>query len=340
VSAERKNLFVIARSRLGPEDQLTEMLAYLWQERPDLVDAWLESVGISSAGREWHVATQVTDPKAGRFDVLLEQIGDATVVVESKLGAGLGDSQLTSYIGHLAHRETPLRALVTLTRDPASWSGAVDDIARTADVRLVSARWQSFAGVIADPTEDGVAGDFVRMLIAEGLVEPAPFTRDDWGAWNSGAHVLSRLETLLGESRPLLERLSPGLKATGRYGLSTRWIYRLLSSPRVSIGVGFSANGSSRRPGSPPIIWAPVKNLELQGESAKARAEVAARDAGGRVLWGDYPYRARTVEEVLTAEDFRGQVIQTVRFAYETCRSFVEVGYFPGDLDLRAPAPD
>src|SRR3954454_22320572 len=31
---------------MGPEDRLTEMLAYLWQEEPDLIDTWLNAVGI------------------------------------------------------------------------------------------------------------------------------------------------------------------------------------------------------------------------------------------------------------------------------------------------------
>jgi hypothetical protein len=333
-----KNLFLIARSRLGPEDQLTEMLAYLWQERPELIDPWLNSLSlVVESGPSWEVATQLVDKESGRFDVVLERPGSAVIIIESKLGAGLEDSQLGRYVRYLRTRAEPVRALVALTQAPASVSDDLLALARAAGVRFVQARWQDFAVTTAEPHEETLQGDFVRMLVAEGLVKPDAITSEHWTRWNRGAHVLSVLETLLGEARPQLERLSPGLKATGRYGLSTRWIYRLLSSDRISVGLGFSANRSASDPSSRPIIFAPVKNLELASDQSKGRAEEAARAVGGSVLWGDYPYVTQPVEEVLTTEDFREQVDQSVRYVYEGLVAFRDAGYLPPDLSVAEP---
>ena len=51
---ERKNIFLIARrGREGLEDQLTELLAFLWQEEPELLGRWLATLGIDAGGEPW-----------------------------------------------------------------------------------------------------------------------------------------------------------------------------------------------------------------------------------------------------------------------------------------------
>ena len=58
--AERKNIFGIGRrGREGDEDQLTEMLAFLWQEQPRALNAWLDSVGLALDSEVPHVQTQL-----------------------------------------------------------------------------------------------------------------------------------------------------------------------------------------------------------------------------------------------------------------------------------------
>ena len=56
----RKNLFLVGRRRnAGDENQLTEMLAYLFQERRQLVPAWLRSLGLEADDQDpWEVETQ------------------------------------------------------------------------------------------------------------------------------------------------------------------------------------------------------------------------------------------------------------------------------------------
>jgi hypothetical protein len=45
--ARRKNIFLIGRKgHEGDENQLTEMLAWLFQQEPQLVPAWLASLAL------------------------------------------------------------------------------------------------------------------------------------------------------------------------------------------------------------------------------------------------------------------------------------------------------
>ena len=81
---ERKNIFLIARrGHEGLEDQLTELLAFLWQEEPELLGRWLATLSID-VGAEPVVTTQrgVVD---GRLDI--EVAGDAGVVSSSRSSA-------------------------------------------------------------------------------------------------------------------------------------------------------------------------------------------------------------------------------------------------------------
>lgn len=49
MAAERKNIFLIGRrGHEGDEDQLTEMLAFLWQEDRGALARWLDSLGLGT----------------------------------------------------------------------------------------------------------------------------------------------------------------------------------------------------------------------------------------------------------------------------------------------------
>ena len=75
---ERKNIFLIGRcGHKGDENQLTEMLAFLFQQEPELVAPSLASLGLKVerlAG--WEVATRlvVANPRRHtRFDSLFNR---------------------------------------------------------------------------------------------------------------------------------------------------------------------------------------------------------------------------------------------------------------------------
>ncbi len=85
--ADRKNIFLIGR-RPGDEDQLTEMLAFLWQEQPELVETWLGSLGLKWEPGLWEIETQFVLPSGKRPDIAITTPAGKTLV-ESKLGVRL-----------------------------------------------------------------------------------------------------------------------------------------------------------------------------------------------------------------------------------------------------------
>jgi hypothetical protein len=340
VETAKKNLFSIAWGRLKPEDRLTEMLAYLWQERPLLVDAWLATVLPAASDLSgWQVDTQKADPDSGRFDVYLRVPGQACAIVESKLGSDLSDQQVAAYLAHLATRNERLRGLITLTRDPVTWDPGLDTSASERGVVLVKARWRDVTAVIEDQGEDtGIAVDFATMLIEEGLVRPDPIVISEWATWNAGPTVLERLSIILKEAKPGLERLVDGLKATPANAINERWVYRMFNGERVSLFVGFAANESASRPKSSPIIWAGAKNPDLVGSEGKQRAEIARDRSGGSSIWDHQHIMLHApAAEVVTASEFDRQIAQTVGFAYKTAKLLQDVGFIPEGVALRRP---
>ena len=315
------------------------MLAYLWERHPDLVERWLRILpGLVAPAGEWSIATQVVEPGIGRFDMTLEQPGEAFLVIESKLEAELTSEQLGRYVDHVVPRAEPLRAVVSLTRHPPAPAPELLQRAAAGGVRLIAARWQELAQVIADPFEDGEAGDFVRMLIEEGLVVPQAITTEDLAVWNRGAAVLTRIKVLLTEARPAIVQISPGLKPNNRWGSDDRWIYSGYSSERLEIGVGFSANESAKHPASDPIVWTYLRNRELADADISRRSAEARRAVlGAAQPWPGYVSLHRRAAEVLRASDFRDQTREVVQFAFSVAEEFQRVGYLPADLPLRPP---
>lgn len=230
---------------------------------------------------------------------------------------------------------------MSLTERAEHRSPELEVRARGAGVALAYARWQELAQATADPFEAGDAGDFVRMLIEEGIVVPKAIRGEDWTTWNSGAEVLRRIKLLLTEARPEMTRAFPGLVAGSRWGADDRWIYSGYSSERLEIGVGLSANESARRPDSAPIIWTYLRNRQLSDEENRERARAACRALEGATQpWSGLPSLARPAAEIVTGQDFREQVRQVVAFAFWVALEFQRVGYLPADLPLVPPDRD
>src|SRR5262245_28882297 len=95
----RKNIFLIGR-RPSDEDQLTEMVAFLWQEVPEALDGWLHGIGLPTSVGSAEVETQFVLPNRKRPDIVIRS-EEGTTIVESKLGSGFGDDQASSYLRYL-----------------------------------------------------------------------------------------------------------------------------------------------------------------------------------------------------------------------------------------------
>ena len=101
--------------------QLTEMLAFLWQESPELLPTWLAQIApeLGRAVRLLVVETQFVLPSKRRPEHTVLWIpGEAVVLIESKLDADASDHQLHDYATYLLGEPEPTRALIFLTRKP------------------------------------------------------------------------------------------------------------------------------------------------------------------------------------------------------------------------------
>lgn len=334
--SERKNIFLIGRrGHEGDEDQLTEMLAFLWQERPDALDSWLRSIGLASVVVTGTVTTQFTLPSGKRPDIRVVT-AEGTTLVESKLGSGFGRDQVDSYLSYLGE-QGGRRALVLLTQRHESVDPRDDATAQRLGVRLILRRWQEVADDLGEPGEETLAGDFIQLLIREGLVKPDPLRASDWNAWNAGYNVELRLDALLAELDPHVVRLLPGSK--GRSGASKLWTWRVWSSKAVDIGLAFLAAEWADRPHTAPVAHCWVLN-RLADEDAKLRAvnvrsenrsewreSSQLRGALGLSQFG--PAVARPAEAVLHGDSFDEQVVSASDFIRETFEHFRARGYLP-----------
>lgn len=114
---DRKNIFLIGRrGHEGDEDQLTEMLAFLWQEDREALRRWLGALGLAADATDVEVETQFAIPSGKRPDILIRADG-ALTLVESKLRAGFGETQIRDYLEFLGE-QSGSRALVLLTQRP------------------------------------------------------------------------------------------------------------------------------------------------------------------------------------------------------------------------------
>ena len=265
MASERKNIFLIGRrGHEGDEDQLTEMLAFLWQQELHTLDAWLDSLGLPTNVGTGEVGTQCTIPSGKRPDIAIRS-DDGTTLVESKLGSGFGETQIRDYLAFLGGC-AGRRALVLLTEMPEAPPLAELERAEELGVTLLSARWQDMSEYLGEPGEETLAGDFIQLLIREGLVKPDPLGASDWEVWNAGYNVELRIDALLGELDPHVSRTLPGARA--RSGASKLWTWRVWSTGAVDVGLAFLAAEWLDRPHTDPVVHCWVLNREA-GDEAK-----------------------------------------------------------------------
>lgn len=318
------------------------MLAFLWQELPETLDRWLDAIGLPVDVTRAAVVTQFVIPTGKRPDIAI--IADeGRTLVESKLGSGFGGTQVSDYLDYLE----PLggrRALVLLTQRREDPPGDVVERAKAAGVRLIAQRWHDMSDHLAEPGEESLAGDFVQLLIREGLVKPEPLDAVDWKTWNGGYNVLLRLSSLLEELDPVVRSMRAG--ATWRSptnGLSKRWIYRVWRVATQEFGLGFGAAEGDSKPHTEPIAFAFVGNTEASEQDA--RRAVGDEAGTGRwstneqlnARWGllySWPALARPADEVLTAATFEEQIQQAASFLQEAAAYFHSRGYLPQGLGI------
>lgn len=262
--ADRKNIFLIGRrGHEGDEDQLTEMLAFLWQEEPQAFHRWLDSIDLSTDFGTAEIETQFTIPSGKRPDIVIRS-NESITLVESKLRSGFGETQIPDYLEYL-DTEVGQRALIMLTQRPEVVPSAFVDSAKDSGIALIPTRWQTMADRIGDPGEETLVGDFIQLLIREGLVKPKALSIADWGTWNAGYNVTLRIEALLTELDPHVARILPGAK--GRSGGSKFWTWRAWSTGSIDVGMAFLAAEWTDRPHTSPALhcWVLRAHCRMKG---------------------------------------------------------------------------
>jgi hypothetical protein len=243
-------------------------------------------VGKESAARAGEGAAEPS-PDAGRTKDRLEnklhalvcegRLGLASaqrqeyVLVESKLDSEFGHDQLLRYASALVARDEPNCVLVTLTKQFAHRDESLVAYCSANGLTLLQQRWQEMAPALSAVGDD-IAREFVEMLTKERLVMPQALVPDDWLGWNRGAEVLDRLKTMVEEARPALAGIHPGLRSSGRVGLTHRWVYTLMKSPTLELALGFWSHATSE--GARRLVSCV---LQKQRVSAQKRACVGQR---------------------------------------------------------------
>lgn len=340
--SERKNIFMIGR-RTGNEDQLTEMLAFLWQENPGTLDRWLQAIGLPTDTEQATVETQFVLPNGKRPDISV-RTATAWTLVESKLGAGFGSTQIADYLAALSQAKEPRRALVLLTQKPEPIPTDLSHAASENGVGLISQRWHDMAEALEndEPDVEGVleegslSHDFITLLIREGLVKPDPLNAEAWATWNAGYNTLLKIETFLDELDPHVQLLQPASKKQS--GSTRRWVYRVWRADALGLGLGFGAAASDRSPHTDPIIFAFVGNSNASPEMAK---QAVLAEPGGRQWWFneqlqascgliyEWPALARPARSVLRSTAFEEQVVEVIGFLEEARNYYRGRGFLP-----------
>lgn len=331
----RKNLFAIGRKgHEGDENQLTEMLAYLFQEEDNLIRHWLASLDIVVDGIDgWQVETQRSVP-GGFLDLVLFAPGQAIAIIESKLGSTTDFQQIAKYVSYakLVNASGP-KALIFTTQSPEPWPPGVEQQAGD-EVKLVLRRWQALADFLRE-SHRPLAQDFVVMLEQEGLVTPNALTEADWDAWNVGYRVTRQLRALLEEAADDLKTVAPNFKKINAVTLSnTGAIYRQIEFEGLSVYVGFWPTRNPMKPSDRVLITVYVLNTNRSFEERKAEGKAAVERAGSEYValsgWSDYHVvRTHPALEVLVGIDFRQQCQELVAHVREALNYFHEIGYLP-----------
>jgi hypothetical protein len=331
--ALRKNLFLIGRKgHEGDENQLTEMLAYLFQEERGLIPAWLSSLGLPLEGVDgWDLETQRFVP-GGFVDLVLFVQGEALVIVESKLGSTTSFDQIAKYVAYA--RSLPVstvKAIVFTTQNPEPWPPGVEREAAD-EVTLVLRRWQALGDFLAG-TDSRLAHDFVEMLQKEGLVTPEALTAGDWETWREGSRIGRRLRTLLDETAGELEGVAPGFRSSGAVTFAnTGAVYRRFDFDGLSLYVGFWPSRKPRRPEDHALVTVYVLDTALPLAARKAAGRAAVERAASPSVamsgWSEqHVVRSTPAHEVLTAADFAGQSAQLVEHVRGALDYFRSLGY-------------
>ncbi len=266
-----RNVFSIGRRR-HDEDQLTEMLAWLFSVVPEVAVALVElALGERPAEAEEIEFSTQHWIEGGRLDAVLTA-PPLVVVVESKLQSDYGADQLSKYLDWIAaeHAERDRRALMTLTRADAPWPASDAERARELGIVPAPRRWEQLHDLLApianEPTRDAVAARLVRefldMLTEEGLIPMKELAGDELGdAWSKSRAVIIRYHDFFRACKAAIAEQLGGEASSNSRSASVDYTWQdflLPSGVRVVVGIWYTDEGVPLKPPvykDAPIVW-------------------------------------------------------------------------------------
>lgn len=211
------------------EDLFTEVVARLFERRPDICLGWLEELALTSPTREdrpryVHVSTQRTFVRLDKHETdsrpdLIVGITFASgddesepcteiMLIESKIRSWEGKDQLKRYAAHLSTLPGVRKTLVYITR---AYDPKVEEeiLIGTQGIRFRQLRWHDFYRFLQSVKKDALAEEVMLFMEEQGMARSHRLSAADLMALASLPRAFEILdETLGGEVRAELESLA------------------------------------------------------------------------------------------------------------------------------------
>lgn len=199
------------------EDFLTEIVAAVLAEHPELTLQWLRDLGVTALRAPCRVEVETQYPcryddgeslRPKFLDMRIRLIAESTeevVFVESKVGSGLsGDEQLAIYAAILAEQPGDRRTLLFITRD-YSPQAEVNVFSKIADPGrrpgFRQTRWFEFARMLRSiPDKDALTLHLLHYMNEHALTRPDVFTTRDLAALSGLPHAMALLRASVDEA--------------------------------------------------------------------------------------------------------------------------------------------
>jgi hypothetical protein len=181
------------------EDLFTEAVARLFERRPELCLAWLDSLDLlTPASEEDQRYIRVTTQKllvsldehgrGSRPDLIVEvhhAVEDAelessieVVMIESKIGSVEGEDQLERYAEHLSDMSGTRKTLVYITRAYDSKNGK-DTTSGLDNVQFEQLRWHDFYRFLQTVEKDTLVEEVMTLMEEQGMARSYRFSAAD-----------------------------------------------------------------------------------------------------------------------------------------------------------------
>ncbi len=243
------NLHTLYPGVVPQEDFFTEVVAYLLNTSPEILYAWIETLGLLDTSRytQARISTQVEfNPLehhriGSRPDILIELSDEdyrAWIIIESKISSIEGADQLKRYAEVLDARsdiQEKILLYVTQHDDPKDRNLILQDIPQTS-VRFRQFRWYTFHHFLQQEQrkhQDHILiSELIKFMEENGMAQSNQFTMADVLALSNLSKVVDLMDaTMMGQVRSRFKNIL----GTGDSSAKSLWGWQLRQKHRYLI---------------------------------------------------------------------------------------------------------